>query len=65
MFLSILDCDKNGKLYNDRCVCNEGFAGNGIICGIDSDLGNTFQQPDLKLELIESKRRKLCLMLAI
>ena len=36
----ILDCHENAIIHKGQCTCNEGYAGNGFLCGIDSDFGN-------------------------
>ena len=30
-------CDINGRSVQNVCKCNPGYAGNGVICGSDSD----------------------------
>ncbi|XP_076864492.1 thrombospondin-3b-like [Brachyhypopomus gauderio] len=51
-------CDVNGHCVMEHggdvfCVCNIGFAGNGIICGADSDLDG---YPDDALPCIDNDR---------
>ena len=32
-----VNCDINGRSVQNVCKCNPGYAGNGVICGSDSD----------------------------
>lgn len=37
--LFVSECNKNAAKKNEKCQCEVGFAGDGIGCGKDSDLG--------------------------
>ena len=52
----IKDCDGNASRgENFVCVCNSGFAGNGLFCGIDTDSDGF---PDAELDCSEPSCKK-------
>ena len=47
-FVEPVECDVNrSESETGICVCNPGYAGNGLLCGIDTDSDG---YPDLNLD---------------
>ena len=47
--LFVSECNKNAAKKNEKCQCEVGFAGDGIGCGKDSDLGKLIFLNDLNI----------------